>query len=89
MAQAVPNADLSPEEHRYLDCLQKAEDFMKIGIYRSAKEWYSRALELNFNQETSEKLDSCNRLIQQEKKRIFVIVSVIAIVALTVVLFWN
>jgi hypothetical protein len=89
MAHAVPNADLSPEESRYLDCVQKAEDFMKIGIYRSAKEWYSRALEMNFNQEIREKLDSCNRLIQEEKKRILVIVSVLAIVALTIVLFWK
>jgi len=89
MAHSVPNADLSPEERRYLDFVQKADDFMKIEIYRSAKEWYTRALEMNFNREIREKLDNCNRQIQEEKKRILVIVSVIAIVVTAVVLLWK
>jgi hypothetical protein len=89
MAHSISNANQSPEERRYLECVQKAEDFMKIEIYRSAKEWYSRAAEYNFNQEIGEKLDTCNRLIRQEKKRILVIVSVIAFVALAVVLLWK
>jgi len=87
MAHTVSNTDLSPEERRYLDCVQKADDFMKIEIYRSAKEWYIRASELNLNQELIRgKLDNCNRLIQQEKKRILIIVSIIAIVVITMIL---
>jgi len=90
MAHVVSNTDQSPEERLYLDYTRKAEDFMKIEIYRSAKEWYTRALELKINDDQIRaKLDSCNRLIQQEKKRILIIVSVIAIVTIVLVLIWK
>lgn len=88
MAPAIDNTVLSPEEWRFRDFMQKGDDFMKIEIYRSAKECYTRALE--FNQDKGvvrSKLDNCNRLLQIEKKRIIIIVSVLAIVSLALILF--
>ena len=88
MASTLENTDLSPEERRYFDYMQKGDDFMKIEIYRSAKEWYSKAFELNRNHGlVQSKLDNCNRLIQLEKKKITIVVSVIAFVLLVVILF--
>jgi hypothetical protein len=90
MAHVVSKTDHSPEENLYLGYIQKADDFMKIEIYRSAKEWYTRALELKKNDDLIRaKLDKCNTLIQQEKRRILIIVSVIAIVTITLVLLWK
>ena len=88
MAHTVGNNNLSSEERRYFDYMQKGDDFMKIEIYRSAKEWYTKALELNYNHELIQsKLDNCNRLLQLEKKKITIVVLVIAIVLLVVILF--
>lgn len=88
MAIKVDNTDLSPEEWRFRDFMQKGDDFMKIEIYRSAKECYTRALEFNQNQGlVRNKLDNCNRLLQIEKKRIIIIVSILAIVALVLIFF--
>jgi hypothetical protein len=88
MAHAIETIDLSPEERRFLDFMQKGDDFMKIEIYRSAKECYSKALELNHNPGlVRSKLDNCNRLLQSEKKRIIVIASVMAIIVLSLILF--
>ncbi|MEI6750410.1 MAG: hypothetical protein ACOYMF_15275 [Bacteroidales bacterium] len=86
MAHTIDDIELSPEERRYRDYMQKGDDFMKISIYRSAKEWYTKAQELNHKQELiSTKLEHCNRLIQDEKKKIIVIVLVIAIGALALI----
>lgn len=87
MANPIDNTFLSSIERRYLDYNQKGDDFMKIEIYRSAKEWYIKALELNQNQEMiRSKLDNCNRQIQLEKKKITIVVLVIAIVLFALVL---
>lgn len=88
MADTVENSGLSPMERRFLDYMQKGDDFMKIEIYRSAKECYARAEELNLNHAVAKsKLDNCNRLLHVEKKRIIIIVSVIAIVAVALLVF--
>jgi hypothetical protein len=88
MAHTVDNSDIGPEERHYLDYMQKGDDFMKISIYRSAKEWYTKALEFNFNRSlVQSKLDECNSLIQDEKKKIFVIVAVIAIAVTLLIIF--
>lgn len=87
MANPIDNTFLSSIERQYLDYKQKGDDFMKIEIYRSAKEWYIKALELNQNQEMiRSKLDNCNRQIQLEKKKITIVVLVIAIVLFALVL---
>lgn len=87
MANPIDNTYLSSIERQYLDYKQKGDDFMKIEIYRSAKEWYIKALELNQNQEMiRSKLDNCNMQIQLEKKKITIVVLVIAIVLFALVL---
>lgn len=88
MSKTLDEIDLSPEERLYLDYMQKGDDFMKIEIYRSAKEWYTKALELNHKHELiSTKLANCNKLIQDEKKKIIVIVLVIALGVIALILF--
>ena len=88
MDHQLENTNLGSEERRFHDYMQKGDDFMKIQIYRSAKEWYTKALELNHNHELAQrKLDNCNMLLQQEKKIILIIVVVIAIVVLASFLF--
>ena len=88
MSQLLVHPDLSSEEERYLDYMQKGDDLMKIEIYRAAKEWFTKALQLNYNQElVQRKLDNCNRLIRYEKKIILIIVSGLAIIILALILF--
>jgi hypothetical protein len=87
MAYKADNTDLNPEESLYQDYMQKGDDFMKIEIYRSAKEWYLRALSTNFNQKLiKEKLENCDKLIQREKKIIVIVVACIIIFSLVLVL---
>lgn len=87
MAHPEDPIDLSLEERRFKDYIQKGDNFMKIQIYRSAKEWYTMALEMNQDHGLARsKLDNCNRLIQSEKKMIIIVVSAIAIVLVTVLL---
>ncbi|MEI6696690.1 MAG: hypothetical protein WCO13_11535 [Bacteroidota bacterium] len=82
MAHHDTDVHLSKEEILFNDFIMHGDDFMKIQIYRNAREAYTNALGTNFNNElASSKLSECNALIKSESKAIIIIVSIMAIAA--------
>jgi hypothetical protein len=87
----VSTENLSKEELAFNEMMQRGEDFMKIEIFRSARECFSNALAMNFNNPLAqEKLSLCNQNIKSESKIIINILIVFAVViaAVTTYLFW-
>lgn len=65
----ISNENLSKEEITFNEMINRGDDLMKIQIFRSAKECYTKALELNFNNNLAqEKLADCNLKIKSESK---------------------
>ncbi|MBI4645533.1 MAG: hypothetical protein HY738_02800 [Bacteroidia bacterium] len=80
---------LSKEELLFRDYMNRGNDFMKIEIYRHAKTWFTRALELNINNELAkERLDECFKLIKKEIK-IIATIAIIVVVVIGMVLLIN
>jgi hypothetical protein len=78
MAHHEPEIQLSREERIFKENMQRADDFFKIEIFRSAKSWYQKALEMNMNQEfVKKRIDECDRLLKYEKK-VFSIIGTVA-----------
>lgn len=89
MAHHENESNLSLEERRFREYMQQGDDFMKIEIFRSAKTWYKKALDLNIeNNKVQEKIEECNRLLNYERK-VFTILGVIATVIVLLVIIIN
>jgi hypothetical protein len=81
MSHAETTAGMSKEEIHFRRFMQMGDDFLKIQIYRNAREWYQKALELNMETEqVKQKIADCNEKIQKEKKVIIYIVIIAAII---------
>ncbi len=88
MAHHDIDLNVSTEQQVFNEFIRHGDDFMKIQIYRSARESYTQALETNFNNELANlKLTECNVLIKSESKTIIVVVSIIAIATVLILLF--
>ena len=69
---------MSITERDFRDLMQRGDDFFKIELFRPAKAWYKRALEMNIETETvQQKISECNRLLAYEMK-VFRILGVVA-----------
>jgi hypothetical protein len=89
MAHHENETNLSLDERRFREYMQQGDDFMKIEIFRSAKAWYKKAMDLNMeNMKVQEKIDECNRLLNYERK-VFTILGVIATVIIVIVIIIN
>ncbi|MFA6922747.1 MAG: hypothetical protein WC223_00700 [Bacteroidales bacterium] len=86
MAHTETNTNLSSEEIKFNEYITRGEDFCKIEIYRNAKEWFHKALEMNINNPLAkEKIEMCDNKIKREKKMIFsIIAAAILIIAIVV-----
>jgi hypothetical protein len=72
---------LTAEQKLFNDFIQRAEDFMKIEIYRSAKKCYIEALDTHVNDELSQqKIMECDQLIRKESNIIITIIAVAAVI---------
>ncbi|MEI8202571.1 MAG: hypothetical protein WCH34_06135 [Bacteroidota bacterium] len=72
---------LSKEEIAFNEMINRGNDLMKIQIFRSAKECYTLALDMNFNNTLAqEKLADCNRELKSESKTIIVTLIVMGII---------
>jgi hypothetical protein len=88
MAHHEDTSHLSKEELEFRDYIKRGDDFMTIQIYRSAKEWYQKALEMNFDNEVVKlKLKECNAKLKTESHTIITVLVVAAVVVVAVVLF--
>jgi hypothetical protein len=86
----VSTENLSREEIAFNEMIQRGEDFMKIEIFRNARECYKQALEMNFNNTfAQEKLNNCNQNIKSESKTIIKILVVAAVIVTSVIVYLN
>ncbi len=82
MAHINESEKLSEEEKIFRDLIEHGDNFMKIQIYRNARECYQQALNTNINNNlASSKLAECNLLIKSESIRIIIIVGVIIVIS--------
>lgn len=88
MHDSHSEAVLNPTEKQYHDLIRRAEDFMKIEIFRNAKECYLLAMETGVNnQHVSEQLIVINEKIRNEVKTIRMIIgAAVLIIALVILL---
>ena len=85
MAHSENNENPSPEEKKFRELMTNGDDFMKIEIYRSALSRYKEAVKLDIDNElANKKIAECERLLQNERKWIYVILSVAAVAALLI-----
>ena len=88
MAHHIDTSTLTPEEKAYQEYMTQAESFMKIEIFRSARNWYNKALELNLhNDEVKEKLSICKKVLKKESRNIIAIVVIACLVIISVILY--
>ncbi|NVO21415.1 MAG: hypothetical protein HXX13_17070 [Bacteroidetes bacterium] len=82
MAHHEPEKPLSREERIFKENMTRADDFFKIEIFRSAKAYYLKALEMNMEGElVRNRLAECDRLLKYERK-VFSILGMAAAVIL-------
>jgi hypothetical protein len=78
---------MTPAELKFLDYMQHGDDFCKIELWRPAKNWYKKALELNIESErVLQKIADCDKSIAYEVKIILRLIAVAAVLVLVVLL---
>ncbi len=79
----------SHKEREFMDFVQHGDDFFKIELWRPARAWYKRALELNIETEKlKNKIAECDRLQAYEVKVIWtLVVIVLSVIVLILLLF--
>ena len=71
---------LSPAEHNFLDLMNHGDDFFKIELLRPAKTYYERALALDPNNtKAKQRITECEQLLAYEKKIMWILVGVTAV----------
>lgn len=74
-------SQLGTTELKFREFIQMGDYFMKMPIYRNAKEWYTKALDLHINDEVaSQKINECKSKINTETKTIIIVLVIAALV---------
>lgn len=77
---------LSREEQLYHDFIRRAEDFMKIEIFRNAKECYKLALDTGVdNKYVNKQISLLDQKIKSEVKTIRIILAIAVAIIATVI----
>ena len=77
-------SDLSTAERSFLDLMNHGDNFFRIELFRPAKRYYKKALELNLQTENvQKKIAECDRLLAFEVKVIWILVAIAATFVLT------
>ncbi len=81
MGHHETNENVSHAEKKFRELMQMGDDFYKIEIYRSAVKNYKEAAKLDVdNDQASRKAAECERLLTKERKVIYVLLSIAAVV---------
>ena len=87
MEQDYLETTMNPAERKFLDYMQHGDDFCKIELWRPAKNWYKKALELNIESENIlQKIADCDKSIANEVKIIWRLVAIAAVLVLVCVI---
>lgn len=81
--------NLSPNELKFNDCIRRAEDFMKIDQYLSAKECYAEAKELHFNDKLIDEKMQATTVKQEYERKIIIRILALVIVVMGSIWLYN
>jgi hypothetical protein len=85
--QEVHEENLSHGEIMYRYHILRGSDYMKIDLFRSARETYKEALTYKPGDSFSlEQIDLCNKNISRDRKKVLVIVPIVLVVIAAVIL---
>ena len=87
MEQDYLETKMNPAERKFFDYMQHGDDFCKIELWRPAKNWYKKALELNIESENIlQKIADCDKSIANEVKIIWRLVAIAVVLILACVI---
>ena len=88
MAHQEPiEENYSHEEIKYRYHIQRGSDYMKIDLFRSARETYKEALNYKPGDPlATEKISECNGYIRRDRKKVLVIVPIVLAAILGIIL---
>jgi hypothetical protein len=82
MANMEPTIAASREERLFQEYTKRAEDFLKIEMYRPALKWFTEARQFGFETDyINQKIAGCKADIRKESR----IISIIAFVAVAII----
>ena len=85
--EEVHEENLSHEEIRYRYHIQRGSEYMKIDLFRSARETYKEALMYKPGDPLAAgKIDLCNDYIKRDRKKVLVIVPIVLALIICVIL---
>lgn len=88
MTHSIYEENLPHEELKFREHYQRANDFCKIELFRSAREEYRAAMRYKKEDPTcQEKIRMCNANIREDANKVYMIVPVVLAVILAVILF--
>jgi hypothetical protein len=88
MEHTETGKNISHEEKKFNELMRNGDDFLKIEIYRSAVKQYKLAATLDVNNDlANKKIAECERLLVNERKWIYILLSVAAVVVILVWIF--
>jgi len=87
MAHNTLSTKTNIAERDFNDYVQRGHDFFKIELFRPAKSWYNKALQLREQEEIIHQVAECNRLIDYERKvrRVLFIIACVIVISILVV----
>lgn len=78
---AESEKDLS--ESVFSEYMQRGDDFYKIELLRQAVTWYSKALNMNNNDEVvKSRLSECKTLLRYENKVVYILLSIASVIVI-------
>ena len=83
MAHVESHEHLSPEQKKFKEYFQRADDFRRIELFRYSKYWFEEAAKFNIDHDIVEqKLELVDSLIRNETKWIIYVLSAAAVIIL-------
>ena len=80
MAHHTSETTLTREEQKLAELFRQADDYFKIELLRPAKTYYERALALDPNNtKAKQRITECEQLLAYEKKIMWILVGVTAV----------
>jgi len=86
----VPSSEnnSTPLDRKFMDFIQRGDDFFKIELWRPAKKWYQRALELNIDSDrVMRKIAECDKFLAFEIKVIWILAAIAAVLVSSCILY--
>jgi len=83
------NKQFNSVDDEFKDLVDHGDDFLKVELLRPARDWYKKALELNLETDkVKQRIEECDKLLAFERKVIWMLVALAALVVAFLILFF-